>query len=365
MFSAQLPATSASFISTIQAATITFPALDLNGNKLADPGELQTNVIAGFSGFDPFNPTRITTLNQIGDYRTPVTHEAIFGIDHELWPHFGVGGAVTYRYMTHFTWAPLIGVTSADYVQVGTLTGSADPIGSYSVPLYALRVASVPAGNGRIYEERQGYHQRFWGVELNAVKRFSDRWMLRFAFSTNDHREYFDGTDSLGDPTPSPLSPSRNGGLVLTETTGSGKSNVFMVLPSYQFVITGMYQWRWGINLAGNALVRQGYATPFFAGAQPTGDGVNTVLEFKDVLVVDDIGHFRLPAIKSLDARVEKVLSFHHADLALDFDVFNAVNAATPLGKQYDLRFTGPLGFNQVLEIMNPLIVRLGARITF
>jgi len=365
MFAAQLPAASASFISTIQAATITFPALDLNGNKLADPDELQLNLIAGFSGFDPFDPTRVTTLNEIGKYRTPVTHEGIFGVDHELWPHFGVGAAVTYRYMTHFTWAPLIGITSADYARVGTLTGSADPIGSYSVPLYALKVSSVPTGNGRIYEERQGYHQRFWGVEVNAVKRFSDRWMLRFAFSTNDHREYFGSPDSLGDPTPSPLEPARNGGLVLTETTGSGKSNVFMVLPNYQFAMNGLYQWRWGINVAANALIRQGYATPFFAGATRTGDGVNTVLEFKDVLVVDDVGRFRLPATKSVDARVEKVLSFDRATLALDFDVFNAVNAATPLGKQYDLRFTGPLGFNQVLEIMNPLIVRLGARLSF
>src|SRR4029077_5044916 len=187
----------------------------------------------------------------------------------------------------------------------------------------------------------------------------------RFAFSTNDHRDYFDSPDSLADPTPSPLSPSRAGGLVLTEAPGSGKRNVFMGLPKYQYVINGLYQWRWGINVAGNVLVRQGYATPFFAGAQPTGDGVNTVLEFKDVLAVDDVGHFRLPAVKSVDARIEKTLSFQRANIALDFDVFNAVNAATPLGKQYDLRFTGPLGFNQILEIMNPLIVRLGARVAF
>jgi hypothetical protein len=83
------------------------------------------------------------------------------------------------------------------------------------------------------------------------------------------------------------------------------------------------------------------------------------------VLVVDEVSHYRLPAIKSLDARLEKTFSFGHANIAADLDVFNVPNAATPLGKTYDLRLTGPTGFNQVLEIMNPLIVRLGARVTF
>jgi hypothetical protein len=35
------------------------------------------------------------------------------------------------------------------------------------------------------------------------------------------------------------------------------------------------------------------------------------------------------------------------------------------LGKQFDLRRTGPTGFNQVLEIMNPRILRLGVRLNF
>jgi hypothetical protein len=129
-----------------------------------------------------------------------------------------------------------------------------------------------------------------------------------------------------------------------------------------------MYQWRWGINLAANALIRQGYAMPFFASAVSTGNPNGqppTVLEFKDVLVVNDAASFRLPAVKSIDARLEKVFRFGRANVAADLDVFNVINAGTPLGKQYDLRLTGPTGFNQVLEIMNPLIVRLGARLTF
>jgi hypothetical protein len=37
-------------------------------------------------------------------------------------------------------------------------------------------------------------------------------------------------------------------------------------------------------------------------------------------------------------------------------------NSATPLGKQYDQRRAN---FNQILEIMNPRILRIGVRVSF
>jgi hypothetical protein len=77
---------------------------------------------------------------------------------------------------------------------------------------------------------------------------------------------------------------------------------------------------------------------------------------------VDD---FRLPAVSSLDGRIEKRLHFGKTYVALDFDVFNVLNSGTLLGKQYDARATGATGYDQTLEIMNPRIARLGVRFTF
>ncbi|HEX9366087.1 MAG TPA: hypothetical protein VF921_05635, partial [Vicinamibacterales bacterium] len=74
---------------------------------------------------------------------------------------------------------------------------------------------------------------------------------------------------------------------------------------------------------------------------------------------------FRLPAVSSLDVRLEKAIKIQRATVALDLDVFNVGNVATVLGRTYDLRLTGATGFNKTLEIMNPRIARLGARITF
>ncbi len=85
----------------------------------------------------------------------------------------------------------------------------------------------------------------------------------------------------------------------------------------------------------------------------------------KSVLAVGNVTDFRLPAVSSLDARVEKAIKIQRANIMLDLDIFNIFNNATVLGRQYDIRRTGPTGYNQVLEIMNPRILRLGARINF
>jgi hypothetical protein len=363
MFASQLSATVAGNISAIQYSAIYYYAIDNNANKIADPNEILFGLgNVGYYGFDPLNPSRLTTINQIGDYKTPLTHEVMFGMDHELMPNFGISGTVTYRYFNNINWNHRIGVTSADYTQTGTLTGNADPIGSFSVPFYALNASAVPAGGGRSYEWRKDYHQRFLGFEASAVKRMSNKWMARFGFSTNSHREYFDSPDAIEDPTPSPASPNIDGGIVVTQTGGSGKSNIYMVLPQYQVTANGMYQGPWGVNFGANWNLRQGYAIPYFRSNVATGD---PLLNAKSVLVVDDVTRFRLPKASLLDARVEKAFKVRNVNMMLDLDVFNITNSATVLGRQYDLRRTGPTGYNQILEVMNPRILRLGARLNF
>ena len=366
MFASQMGSGEAGVVSTIQTYTnIYYYAIDLNGNRVADRNEILTGLgNIGYTGFDPANPTKLESVNQIGDYTTPRAQEIMFGIDREVMPNFGVSATYTWRHYDHFNWraGSLTGVNASNYTQTGTLTGSVDPVGNYSTPFYALNANAVPAGGGRTYEERKSYHQVYKGLELAATKRMSNHWMARFGFSTNSHREYFDGDDALDDPTPSPNSPRIDGGLVVTQTGGSGKSNIFMVLPQYQFIANGMYQAKWGINLGANWMLRQGYAEPYFRSQVVTGDPLSNR---KSVLLVDDVGEFRLPAVSSLDARIEKAFKIQRSTLALDLDIFNITNASTVLGRQFDARLTGNTGFNKTLEIMNPRILRLGARFTF
>jgi hypothetical protein len=362
MFASQLNAVlAASTVSQIPYYSyVYYSAVDLNGNNVADPNELlEFQGVAGFNPDDPLNGNP----DRIGDYKTPLTHEVIFGIDHELFRNFGVSGSVTWRRFTGINYLTYRGVTANDYAPAGSLTGSADGVGSFDVPFFTVNPAAVPSDFGRVYTERPDYSQRFLGFELAATKRMSDNWMLRVGFSTNDHREYFDGPGAFqnGDPTSTLANPHKDGGRVMRASAGSGKSAIYMVLPSYQFITTAAYQGRWGINYGINYNLRQGFATPYYRSRTP-GSADDFAPAGKSVLLVDDVGDERLPSVHSVDGRISKNFAINRVNLNFDLDVFNLFNSGTELGRAYDLRLGN---FNQVQEIMNPRIARVGVRVGF
>jgi hypothetical protein len=371
MFASQLQGTQAGFVSPIQYSYVNYNAVDLNGDGVAQRSEILFNQgIQGYLGLDPGDPGRLTTVNTVSNPHAPITHEMLVGVDKELLPNFAVSTTFTFRRMQDMLWSPLIGVRQADYTQSGTLSGTLPELGAFNVPIYALNANKVPPGGGKESTNRDGYHQRYMGLEFSATKRMANRWMARVGFSTNDWREYFDDPAiSIVDPTKAPSSSTArpfqgaqfDGGLVVRQAAGSGKSGIYMVAPRYQLTANGMVEGPWGLNLGANLVTRQGYSEPFFRSQTPTGDPLGR----KTVLLVNDVALFRLPSVSSLDGRVSKKFTFGKASASLDFDVFNIFNRGTVLGKQYDARLTGATGFGNVLEIMNPRIARLGARFTF
>jgi hypothetical protein len=134
-----------------------------------------------------------------------------------------------------------------------------------------------------------------------------------------------------------------------------------MLAPGYQLIANAMYTAHWDIDVAASVASRQGYAEPFFESAVAAGDPLGR----KSVLIAKTVDDFRLPAVTTVDLRVGKTFSFAITRLSVDFDVFNLFNSATVLARQYDARLTGPSGFDQVLEVMNPRIARIGVRFAF
>ena len=370
LFADQLGGTAAGFLSTVgHRGLYVYDIIDSNGNNLADVSEVQAAIAAGGAcstsgpvcypyGFDINNPGQSgTSIHTIGDHGTPMTHEFQLGLDHELMPNFGVSGTFTFRHFNNFNWRNN-GLTGENYVQAGTYEGSNSAVGSYSTPYYVLAPGSVNAA-ATVYRSRPGYTQRYMGLELQATKRLSNRWMARLGFSTNRHTEYFDGPGSMTNPTPGPGGANQDGGLVIRQSGGSGKSGIYQVLPSYQFIATGMYQAGWGINLAANMVTRQGFAAQYFRDNVLTGSNLTPRAT---VLLPQEAGDIRLPAVTSLDLRVGKEFRVQRVRLNVDLDVFNAMNSATVLGREYNERVTT---FNNVREIMNPRILRLGLRVGF
>ena len=360
MFASQLLAPVAGNVSAASYAYAYYLGVDENSNFNIEQNELLALLFAkNIISEDPGRP-----VNQIADdYSAPRTHELTFGLDREVMPNFAVSAAYTWRRYNNQLWnqAPAIGVTSADYVEEDRLTGTLPDGTPYDVPYYSLQADRAPEGAGTLTANRKGYHSTFNGIELAATKRLSNRWMGRFGFSWNRHREYFDDPAlSISDPTPITADPQAHGGLVTVPTAGSGKSQIYLTLPAYQFTANGYYQGPWGINFGGNFVLREGYSQMFFSNDVGTND---PVYSSKDILVIpNDVGKYRLPAVKSLDARVEKMFTFDRTKLAFDVDVFNLLNSGTVLGRIYDVSASN---FNDVAEIMNPRIVRFGVRLQF
>jgi len=383
MFASQLPANAASFVSPIQPYTYVYynavdrqtngqpcTAVGVNGcNGYATLNEIDFAAgIQGSNVIDLRNPGRLTSANRVrSNLKAPRTNEAMFGVDRELMPNFGLSATVTYRYMNNLLWNPGIGLTSASYVQTGTFSGTFANVGTVSIPLYAVRSVSGP---GREAQNRPDYHQRYLAFELSATKRMANRWMGRFGFATTSWNEYFDSPAAILDKTPTPSTstqfadyraagPVVNGGPVVVQTAGSGKSRIYLLPPRYQLSANGLYQGPWGIDLGGNLTLRQGYSEPFYRDRVNTGDAL---VANKTLLLTGSADKFRLETVSTLDVRAEKMFKFGRTSFAVDFDVFNLFNRNTVLGKEYNARVTA---YNSVLEIMNPRIARLGARFFF
>jgi hypothetical protein len=185
--------------------------------------------------------------------------------------------------------------------------------------------------------------------------------MARLGFSTSSHREYLDDPSlAVQDPTSTTIFPNLDGAPVVTPSFGSGKSEIYLITPRYQFHASALYQLPWGVNVAGNLVAREGFGQPFFATTE-TGD---VSAPEKRVLLVDP-DETRLPGVVSLDLRVGKTFNVRDKELAFDLDLFNALNRSTVLGRQYDVTATGATGFNQPLELMNPRLARFGVRFRF
>ena len=124
-FASQLPVGAAGTLAgPVSYSAAYFLAVDANGDGVTQADELDGLLFA--EGFDPDNPTSTESVNQVAsNLSSPRTHEFIFGLDRELpIPNSALTTSVTWRRFTNFTWGPLIGLTSADYGMVDTLTAT-------------------------------------------------------------------------------------------------------------------------------------------------------------------------------------------------------------------------------------------------
>jgi hypothetical protein len=360
---------------------------DNNHNNRVDPGEVDFTTDRGYgpngiySGWyvDPNVPNPTTALNRNDPNMTaPKTDEFILGVEHEVLPAFVVGLSGTYRKFTNFTGTqPLSAdgsriLTSADYTctQVGPY-----PQTPGGTPEYVNECNPNPgvASESRILTNVPGYNQQYWGIDLTATKRYSDKWMARFAFTWSDWKQH--NTGDIADP--SSLRPGAtndivgygnvDGGIVVVSpgAISGAKAQVF-INSRWQGTLSGMYTLPLDFNISTSLFAREGYPVPYYY--QIGASGVPAYATPKQYLLgnVDDV---RLPSVFEWDLGLSKVVKVGPLDVTLMADVFNVLNRNTVLQRQNRVRFLSdgsenPAN-NDILEQQSPRIWRFGARLSF
>jgi hypothetical protein len=366
-YASQLPSGSASFVSPIVSPGSYFAYVwnDLNGDGLAQPNEVRTDLgVQYFNYVNPTDPSGPSPNKINSNYTAKWDHEAIIGLERELVANVAVSAAYTWRRGGNgYTWTPRLGFTSADYTPT-VFVGSGKGAG-YTATGYAPDPALVTAFNGgRILENRPGWHTVFNGAELSVIKRLSNNWMGRVAFTYNDPKEYFDDlSTAVSDPTRSDSigtgtlsGPQINGGIVAPRSSGSGKGDIF-IGAKWQVVANALVQLPWTLELSGAFFARQGQPRPIEATKTLGLDGQVRVLA--DGTALDTV---RYPSVYDLDLRLAKNVKLGTTSLVISGDLFNVFNSNTELNRTRN--FTSS-AFGRLNEVLSPRILRLGVRYQF
>jgi hypothetical protein len=340
---------------------------DVNGDHLASADEVLLNqFVAASGGFNPANPTAVTSSNKINpDLQAPQTQSIVAGVDREVMGHLLVGAHYTYTRTTNLignnSWAvtPRVGMTIADYSAGPTLTGTLPDGSSYSIPTYIPNPAKVTAGgSGFQLTNWDGYSTDYHGVEFTATKRLANRWMARLNVAVNNAREHYEPQamyDTNGNPTRTVTEPLVDGGQFAPLSTGNSAGSVF-INAKWQVNANGMYQAPHGFEIGASVFGRQGYP---FALFRTQALGADTGL---NVLVTPHIDTFRYDSVWDTDLRVARAMTLGNVNLRLIGDLFNVMNANTVLIRNNNVQSTA---FNTIGQNLSPRIFRAGVVVGF
>jgi hypothetical protein len=316
---------------------------------------------------DPSNTTSLAALNKLDpNYHANHDDEIIVGLEREVIPNFSVGVAYTWRKGRDFAdWTPRIDangnlLTPADFSANAPVSSN-----GYTVQTYSPNPARI-GNNARILTNRPNFNQTYNGIELTALKRLSNKWMLRAAFSYNDWKEHLTGPGAFQNPTPqdvenfgglnSPIGngPLIEGGIVANKSYGA-KTNTFFN-SKWQVTASGLYQLPAGFEVGASLLGRQGNPKALVLPTSAGADGSPRV-------VVGPLDLQRYASVWDLDLRVaDNIKLGGSATFGITVDLFNALNADMIL--QVNRRANSG-AFQQPLEVINPRVLRFGFRLGF
>ena len=275
-------------------------------------------------------------------------------MDHELRPGFAVSASYIWRKYDRFAWNDRRDFTSADYVARSyTPPASLCPAGARcGTSTYYEPTVPIPAAY--VYTNVPDRYRDYNGFELEARKRYANRWMLIASYAFNSAVDRWDSPNAYEDPTNITM---LSGAQYAPETSGSGIDNVF-TNAKWLVKVQGLYTlpW-WEVNLSGFYNARQGYPFPQAVQTPARANRAGIAL-----VLLDPMGDVRLPNLQTIDFRVEKPFTFGRAKVSPTLDIFNLGNVNTVLAQR---RNQAASNANVVSGIVAPRVMRFGVRVTW
>jgi outer membrane receptor protein involved in Fe transport len=293
------------------------------------------------------------------DLIAPTSNELTVGVEREMWEDWSLG----IRYIRKWE-KDLIHIVDANSLNIDTLldTGEldwidwapvtvTDPYNGGQVTFWSdLNTARIPQD---YIINPPGAERDYDGVELTLNKRYSHGWQLNASYVYANSRGLISttrGGESLGT---SSLFDDPN-----AHTNNIGR---FPLERRHQFKLTGMIKGPWGINIGGYFRWMSGRRWTRTVSSNYLGADIN---QTATTIFAETRGSNGYPAFNQLDLKVEKAFRFGKVEFKVFADVFNVFNENT-VTSEY-LNSSHPTRtFGEDLEIMDPRVVRFGARIEF
>jgi len=293
------------------------------------------------------------------DLRAPTSTELTVGIEREMWEDWSLGIRYIKKWekdIAHIVDGNALDIDElldngnlvwTDWEEVTTV----DPSSGNTVTFWNdLTPSRLPAD---YIVNPPGADRDYDGVELTLNKRYSHGWSINTSYVYGNSRGLI-GTNRGGQA----LGTSSLWDNPNAHVNAIGR---FPYERRHQIKITGLVKGPWGINLGGYFRALSGRRWTRTVSSTFLGVTLNQPSQTNNA---EERGSSGYPMRKILDLKVEKVFKLGNVELKLFADIFNVFNDNT-VTSEY-LNSSNPSRvFGEDLDIVDPRVVRLGAKIEF
>ena len=316
--------------------TVQVPWTDANGNRRADPGELNLSTFVGFpAGLFP----------RVADTASrPYADQVSVGVEHQIVRDLSVG--VSYHRTQQRDGLTIVDLARSPSAYTPLERTYVDEGVTKTITVYNLDPALRTARN-RIITNADVLKSNFNGIEVHATKKMSNRWQMLGGMEIQQH-EGFAHTGTFTNPGAN--TDLNNPNYALNRDKGA----VFTDLP-WAFRLAASYQLPYNVMLAGKYQARAGEPLERTLVIAGLNQGSETVyVQQRGVDRTETVANFA-------DLRVSKRFEIGASRIEAAFDLYNIFNVNPVLAQNVGIGST--LGIPT--RVLAPRVIRLGLSARF